>query len=258
MSDPEAANVLRVIRRQREELETIQDNWENRLPQWRDRTLRLLAKGVVKEELRILAGISSNTWGKDRELYLHFLSDLEKGVRELPDSFLIPDILPARPDKGRARRVVGKDAKKKVFIVHGHDSLVKTDVARTVEKLGLDAIVLHEQPNEGKTIIEKFERDASQVSFAIALLTPDDIGYPKNKPDEKKLRARQNVILELGYFCGILGRSNVCVLYKGNVEIPSDYLGVVYVQLDEAGAWRFNLAKELKRSGMAVDLNKLV
>lgn len=257
MSDQEAANVLRVIRRQRRELETIQDSLKDLLPQWRDRTLRLLANGVVKEELRILAKISSASWEQEKELYLHFLSDLEKGVTELPDSFLIPDVLP-RPDKSRARRVVGKDAKKKVFIVHGHDSLVKTDVARTVEKLGLDAIVLHEQPNEGKTIIEKFERDASQVSFAIALLTPDDVGYPENKPGEKKPRARQNVILELGYFCGILGRSNVCVLYKGNVEIPSDYLGVVYVQLDEAGAWRFNLAKELKRSGMAVDLNKLV
>jgi len=257
MSDQEAANVLRVIRRQRRELETIQDSLEDLLPQWRDRTLRLLANGVVKEELRILAKISSDSWEQDKELFLHFLSAVEKGVTELPDSFLIPDVLP-RPDKSRARRVVGKDAKKKVFIVHGHDSLVKTDVARTVEKLGLDAIVLHEQPNEGKTIIEKFERDASQVSFAITLLTPDDVGYPENKPGEKKPRARQNVILELGYFCGILGRSNVCVLYKGNVEIPSDYLGVVYVQLDGAGAWRFNLAKELKRSGMAVDLNKLV
>ena len=142
--------------------------------------------------------------------------------------------------------------------MHGHDSLSKTEVARTLEKLGLEAIVLHEQPNEGKTIIEKFERDASQVGFAVVLLTPDDIGYPKNKPDSKKARARQNVILELGYFCGVLGRSNVCVLFKGDTEMPSDYLGVVYVRMEDSGAWRFNLAKELKQAGVPVDLNNLV
>lgn len=122
----------------------------------------------------------------------------------------------------------------------------------------MEAIILHEQPNEGKTVIEKFERDASQVSFAVVLLTPDDIGYPKNKQKEAKSRARQNVVLELGYFSGILGRSNVCVLYKDEVDIPSDYLGVVYVPFDKEGAWRFNLSKELKQAGLSIDLNKLV
>ncbi|GAI21277.1 unnamed protein product, partial [marine sediment metagenome] len=155
MSDQKAANVLRVIQRQREKLKQIHGDWKNRLPRWKDRTLRFLSKAVVEGELKILAQIDSDEWTKDKKFFLKFLSELEKGVTELPDSFLIPDTLPARSDKGRAGRVIGKDAKKKVFIVHGHDSLVKTDVARTVEKLGLDAIVLHEQPNEGKTIIEK-------------------------------------------------------------------------------------------------------
>lgn len=142
--------------------------------------------------------------------------------------------------------------------MHGHDSLAKTEVARIIEKLGLEAIILHEQANQGKTVIEKFERDASQVQFAIILLTPDDVGYPKNKQDDAKPRARQNVILELGYFSGILGRSNICVLYKEGVEIPSDYLGVVYIPYDKADAWKLGLGRELKQAGMAIDMNKLI
>jgi predicted nucleotide-binding protein len=146
---------------------------------------------------------------------------------------------------------------KKIFVVHGHDSEAKIELARTIEKLKLIAVILHEQPNEGKTIIEKFERDASQVSFAVVLLTPDDIGYPKSNPDSMKPRARQNVILELGFFTGALGRSNVCVLYKGDVEIPSDYMGVTYIPMDDGGAWRFALGKELRQANLTVDLNDL-
>jgi hypothetical protein len=110
----------------------------------------------------------------------------------------------------------------KIFIVHGHDELAKESVARFIEKIGLEAIVLHEQPNAGRTIIEKFE-DYSNVGFAVVLLTPDDIGSPKDKRNESQPRSRQNVILELGYFMGRLGRGRVCALYKEGVEIPSDY-----------------------------------
>lgn len=143
-----------------------------------------------------------------------------------------------------------------IFIVHGHDEAAKESVARFVEKLGIEAIILHEQPNAGRTIIEKFE-DHSNVGFAIVLLTPDDIGAPKDRTNETKPRARQNVILELGYFMGKLGRGRVCALYKEGVEIPSDYQGVLYIPMDSAGAWRMALAKEIKNAGIDVDLNKL-
>lgn len=143
-----------------------------------------------------------------------------------------------------------------VFIVHGHDETAKESAARFIEKLGLKAIILHEQSNAGRTIIEKFEAN-SNVAFALVLLTPDDIGAPKDKKDEAKPRARQNVILELGYFMGKLGRGRVCVLYKEGVEIPSDYQGVLYIPMDSADAWRMTLAKEIKEAGLPVDLNKL-
>ena len=145
-----------------------------------------------------------------------------------------------------------------VFIVHGHDEVAKSNVARFIEKLDLKAIILHEQPNKGQTIIEKFEANAASVGYAVILLTPDDIGAPKDTPKDVKARARQNVILELGYFCGALGRNRVCVLYKEGVEIPSDYLGVVYTPLDATDGWHLKLAKEMKEAGLEIDLNKAI
>jgi predicted nucleotide-binding protein len=144
----------------------------------------------------------------------------------------------------------------KVFVVHGHDEEAKQSVARLLEKFGLEAIILHEKPTEGQTIIEKFER-YSDVDFAVILLTPDDVGAEKEKASELKARPRQNVILELGYFLGILTRRRVCPLYKGPIDLPSDYIGVGYISMDEGGAWRYQLGKELQAAGFPVDLNKI-
>jgi hypothetical protein len=159
------------------------------------------------------------------------------------------------PSKTRKQDVSQKN---QVFVVHGHDEPTKTKVARFIEKLGLKAIILHEQANQGRTIIQKFEDHAATSCFAVVLLTPDDEGYPVGKNDEAKLRARQNVIFELGYFNGVLGRSNVCVLYKEGVEIPNDYLGVVYTPLDNNDAWKLLLAREMKQAGIQIDMNKVI
>jgi predicted nucleotide-binding protein len=148
----------------------------------------------------------------------------------------------------------------RIFIVHGHDEAMKQAVARTVEKIGLEPIILHEKPSEGRTIIEKFT-DYSDVSFAIVLLSPDDVAYPKDQsPKDAKLRARQNVIFELGFFIGKLGRNRVLVLYQEekNFEMPSDYSGVLYTPYDDSGRWQFDLVKELKACGYNVDANKLL
>jgi predicted nucleotide-binding protein len=144
-----------------------------------------------------------------------------------------------------------------VFIVHGHDDAAKETVARFVEKLGIGAIILYEQPNASRTIIEKFEAYAN-VGFAIILLTPDDICASRDKATEGKARARQNVIFELGYFFGRLGRQRVCALHKEGVELPSDIHGVLYVPMDNGGAWRLALAREMKHAGLPIDMNKAV
>ena len=144
-----------------------------------------------------------------------------------------------------------------VFIVHGHDDEAKETVARFVENFGIEATILHEQANRGQTIPEKFEEHASEAGFAIILLTPDDVGASKDERDNLKPRARQNVVLELGYFWGKLGRERVCVLYKEEVELPSDMQGILYVPMDNFDGWKQKLAREMKQAGLPIDLNKL-
>lgn len=144
-----------------------------------------------------------------------------------------------------------------VFIVHGHDEAAKAKVALLVHRLGLRPIILNDQANQGQTIIEKFEQHAAEVGFAIVLFTPDDEGRSKQPNHVLQPRARQNVVLEMGYFVARLSRSKVCSLYIPNVELPTDLLGVVYTPMDSHGAWETKVAKEMKAAGLPIDLNHL-
>ena len=143
---------------------------------------------------------------------------------------------------------------KDVFIVHGHDDPAKMEVARLIERAGLNVKILHGQPNEGRTIIEKFEKYAGLAGFAVVLLTPDDVGGA----DRERLRprARQNVIGEMFWFAGKLGRQRVCALKKGDVEMPSDFAGVGYTEMDDREAWKTKLLRELDAAGYEVDWRK--
>ena len=147
----------------------------------------------------------------------------------------------------------------KIFVVHGHDSGLKETVARFISQLAFEPVILHERPNEGTTIIEKFERHSQDVSFAFVLLTPDDKrGVAERDPGTYQPRARQNVILEFGYFLGSLGRRRVCASYSPGVELPSDIGGLLYIPIDSGNGWRLRLAREIKASGVDVDLDKAI
>lgn len=155
----------------------------------------------------------------------------------------------------------------KIFIVHGHNEEMKQTVARVVTKLGLTPIILHEQANGGRTIIEKFETNAERIGFAIILLSADDLAESvkflsgvKEEETRKHLkqRARQNVVFEMGYFVGRLGRSNVFLLLQQGVEKPGDLDGLVYTLYEASFAWRFDLVKELKACGYDVDANDVL
>jgi hypothetical protein len=159
------------------------------------------------------------------------------------------------PTKAAPRGVTKKNKNKKVFIVHGHDHAMKDAVARYVGDLGLKPIILHEQASRGRTIAEKLDAHKG-VGFAIVLLTPDDIGKRKTSKGKPKDRARQNVILELGIFWGLLGRDKVCALLRGKIERPSDFDSVVYVVYDKTTAWKSDLARELRAAGYKVDPTK--
>lgn len=163
-------------------------------------------------------------------------------------------------NKNKEKKEMNENKKRgdKVFIVHGHDNGLKNEVARFIEKLGLEVIILHEQPNNGNTIIEKFEKYADEIGYAIILYTPCDKGF-SNKDGEKNIkdRARQNVVFEHGYFIGKIGRDYIAAINKDNVEEPSDLSGILYLSYDEKGAWKNELIKEMNSVGFNIDLNNI-
>jgi predicted nucleotide-binding protein len=161
------------------------------------------------------------------------------------------------PESGSADSTVDPSASqsRRIFVVHGHDDGARETVARFLEKIGFEPIILHEQASRNRTVIEKIEA-YHDVGFAVVLLTPDDEGCAKGGQLEP--RVRQNVLLELGYFLGRLGRDKVCALKRGDVEIPSDFAGVVWVALDASNGWKLALGQELQAAGHSIDWNKVM
>ena len=163
-------------------------------------------------------------------------------------------LMPAPIDKARASDPpIGND----VFVVHGRRQESAELVARLAERLGFNAIILDEQANEGGTLIEKVERNSESVGFAVVLMLADDWGRGPDEADwpASPNRARQNVILELGYFIGKLGRSRVAVLIEDGVEKPSDFHGVAHISFDDD--WKIRLLREMKVVFPDLDANKV-
>jgi len=185
---------------------------------------------------------------------------LSHGIHLLNRQMLIPFVRDYKEFVMSHRGAVGtgnqervKIVSNKIFIVHGHDEAARESVARFLTVAGLNPVILHEQASRGRTVIEKIEEN-SDVDFAIVLITPDDEGREKGK-EEFVPRARQNVLLELGYFIGKLGRRNVCALKRGSVEIPSDFLGVVWAEMDSGNGWRLTVGRELVAAGHEINWN---
>ncbi|TIO06908.1 MAG: hypothetical protein E5X88_21065 [Mesorhizobium sp.] len=225
-------------------------------------TLLLIFRFAEKPELMLTLGHSYYHSGSKlseaihsvvRQLLIPFVRDYKSYVESRNGSD-IPLVLPVSQNH-REGRMTGSGSNK-VFIVHGHDDGARHGLARFLERLGLVPVVLQEEPNQGRTIIEKYEQIASEVAFAVILLTPDDVGASK-AATEQNHRARQNVIFELGYFAGHLGRGRVCLLRKGNVEIPSDLYGVLYIDLDPSEGWKAKLVLEMKAAKLNFDANRM-
>jgi predicted nucleotide-binding protein len=186
------------------------------------------------------------TEGKEQALGL-----LRQAVRGLEEEIEL-----AEPGEGNLiSEAAPPQLSRKIFIVHGHEGAPREAVARFLEKIGFEPIILHEQANQGRTVIEKVE-DTSDVGFAVILLTPDDEGCVKGGTPQP--RARQNVLLELGYFIGRITRRRVCTLKVGELEIPSDWHGVIDEPFDTNGAWKQTLARELQAANYEVNWNKVM
>lgn len=173
---------------------------------------------------------------------------------QLEFEVLTSNQVPSGKLKPASRPAVARN-KRKVFIVHGHDNDAKQEVARFLEELRIEPIILHEQASAGMTIIEKIEHYSNDADFALVLYTPCDRGRGALETKvPARNRARQNVVFEHGYLMSKFGRENVCALVKGDIEIPNDTSGVVYVDLDIDGSWRIEVVKELKAAGYSVSL----
>ena len=185
------------------------------------------------------------------EALLEMLPEDEEPGTGKPDNLVI---LPrGKPSAGPASITDGP-----IFVVHGHAHATLYQAVRILERgTGLEVTVLHEQANAGRTILEKFEDYGEHVSFAVVLVTGDDEGGIRSS-GKLNPRGRQNVIFELGFFFAKLGRKRVAVLLEENVEKPSDIDGLVYISLDEAGAWKYALAKELEAAGIPVDRARIL
>lgn len=200
--------------------------------------------------------------GMDRSIYTNAYHRGLTGARAILESMLdeieeyweddsAPEPIPEDPERTEV------EVSNRVFVVHGRDDGARNTVARFLESLELEPIILQEQPNEGRTIPQKFE-DHSGVGFAVVLCTPDDVGALASEKDKVRPRPRQNVILELGFFWGKLGRKKVCALLEGDMDMPSDYGGVLYIPLDDSEGWKLALARELRAAGMDIDMNLLL
>jgi predicted nucleotide-binding protein len=221
---------------------------------WSMRAVSFLSNAVSLDAATQFANSGSVTpsWSNKRQAQIGVLEALMVREEQMGQKALKEEAVVAL-----ARAASLPKPSTRVFVVHGHDEEAKQTTARFLENIGLEPIILHEQPTSGRTIIEKFE-DHADVGFAVVLLTPDDVAHAANAPTKVSGRARQNVILELGYFIGRLTRRRVCALYKPGVEIPSDYQGVGYIELDPAGGWRTKLAQELVKEGFAIKLEALL
>ena len=216
--------------------------------------------------LRLAAPVE---YGGDRLLHRHIVEQLSNILRaedlEIAFSGSTPSLraieLPEPEDPTTERTAESaaiQQVGKGVFVAHGRDTGAKDTVVRFLNGLQLDPIVLQELPGRGRTITEKFEDHASEAGFAIVLFTPDDMGSLAREGSGPEPRARQNVIFELGFFVGKLGRNKVSVLYKGEVKLPSDYVGVEYIPFDDAEGWKLKLIGELQSAGFEeVDANQV-
>lgn len=240
--------------------------WEHRVTQWGDVTARALRSIFSTDELAkgfesaLVHGVILYNDAANFRLEVDALGSALNRLASIKGQL---EYIP-QPGSGEPQGSDKDLSAAKVFIVHGRNEEIKARVARVLESTGEhEVVILHEQDDQGRTIIEKFEDHASRASVAVVLLTADDLGRLQpdqasdNETSAEQARARQNVIFEMGYFVGLLGRSHVSVLYEPGVEVPSDYGGVLYTKLDSAGAWQNKLLRELRSVGLDFDSNKL-
>jgi len=245
------------IRRGRELVRRFEIGWDDEANDayraWQDRSRQLLRFLLMANELyEYLWAVYARMCLRHAPRVTDQREDLNTDLRELESVAKELGLRTGVLDSDAARAGSEPRAESKVLVVYGRNREMKEQVARFLMKLGLEPILLDEQPALGRTLIEKLEAQAG-IAFAVVILTGDDVGGLATRPRTLRPRARQNVIFELGFSLAKLGRGRVCALYEAGVELPSDFRGVEYMPLDPAGAWRRQLARELLEAGLRFD-----
>ena len=228
---------------------------EKRYNSWNSENFELLKKIFKKNT--IAKDYSSSEWTIGRilisdlkldEKIAKLYKDIEEKLNKLNSIKMSLGVLESKTEE------TTESVKNKVFYVHGTDCEITMKVLAFLKDIGLEPIILKELAAAGKTLIDEV-KNQSDVKYAIALLTPDNVGGVYS--EELQFRATQNVILEVGFFVGKYGRKNVSTLHHEDIELPADYHGYEYIKIDETDDWKSTLTKELKNAGFNVDLNKI-
>lgn len=187
----------------------------------------------------------------DNSLFSAFILSAIKASNKNPktkDALRDTDLQPVTTRPKPALKKVSDRSPNRVFVVHGQNDSVRSAVASFLTQVGLEPIVLHAQPSMGRHLLTKFIEEAELVTFAVILMTDDDVGALKGF--DLTPRARQNVILELGYFLSHLGQARICALITPGLDTPSDFDGIVYIEMDKEERWQTELERELRAAGM--------
>lgn len=233
------------------------DNYRNNFYTWDEYNERLLRRrfttGKVADEYRmVFVGLGGSN---PQQVIQSLRRDITGQMRGLNSIRQQLDLYESEVEETETPPPTERPRGTKIFVVHGHDGDAKLQVAQYLQAVtGQRPVILHEQPDSGRTIIEKFEVHAEEAGFAVVLLTADDQGNANGQAPTNP-RARQNVVLELGYFLGRLGRNRVVALHEADVELPSDLNGVLYKPL--SGNWHTELARELRAAGIEANLGNL-
>ena len=142
-----------------------------------------------------------------------------------------------------------------IFIVYGYDETARNELELMLRRWGLEPIILSRELPKGRTLIEALEYYINRVKYGIVLATPDDIGYKKGFENQKKYRARQNVVFELGMLYARLGRDNVLIQNTNDFEMekPSDINGVIYLDYQNNVGEKIEVIKRsLKEAGYMI------
>lgn len=247
-NDKKASDALNIIDEQRKELNKLVEQTSmsrnhqagsERIKRWKERTVNLLAENVHPREASKLRKKSMGSYfmgdpmrnlAHEARMYDSFLIALAEEISQHPeDIFYVPVAAPSEVAKARIPEPTTSNA---VFVIHGHDELNLYRLNELLrERWDLEPVIMAKEPGKGRTLIEKFEEEAQRAVFALAIMTPDDIVKIE---DDTYAQSRPNVIFELGWFHGRLGREKVCILFKYGTQIHSDLDGISRIEFQDS------------------------